>query len=70
MNLRVNGIFRVVRASRVLVAASRRNSLSMRNRPALDFAHLEKFAKARTPSPACETRALPNPKQSAAQIST
>jgi len=63
-------LFRVAHASRVLVAASRRNSLSMLNRPALDFAPLEKFAMARTPSPARETRALPNLKQSAAQIST
>jgi hypothetical protein len=52
-------LFRVAHASRVLVATSRRNSLSMRNRPALNFAHLEKFAMARTPSPARETRALP-----------
>jgi hypothetical protein len=69
MNLRANGNFRVAHATRVQVATSRRNSLSMRNRPALNFAHLEKFAMARTPSPARETRALPNLKQSAARMS-
>jgi hypothetical protein len=50
---------RVAHASRVLVSASRRNNLS------LDFIAIspdelkEKFAIARTRSPARETRALP-----------
>jgi hypothetical protein len=60
MNLRANTTFRVVHASRVLVAASRRNSLLKRNRSALDFARPKEFAMARMPSPKRETRALPN----------
>jgi hypothetical protein len=48
------------RASRVLVAASRRNRLSLRFQRVGDFALSEKFAMARTPSPARETHALPN----------
>jgi len=47
--------FRVAHASRVLVAASRRNSLSFSN------ASRRKSVIARTRSPTRETRALPNP---------
>jgi hypothetical protein len=47
-------------ASRVLVAAFRRNRLSLGFQPAGAFALSEKFAMARTPSPARETRALPD----------
>ncbi len=48
------------RASRVLVAESRCNRLSVRFQRVGDFALSEKFAMARTPSPARETRVLPN----------
>jgi hypothetical protein len=47
-------------ASRVLVAASRRNRLSLCFPRVGDFALSEKFAMARTPSPARETQALPD----------
>ena len=46
----------------VLVSASRRNDLLDNSQLAVDLLGLEKFAMARTPSPARETRLLPDPK--------
>ena len=59
---------RVAHTSRVLVAAPRRNGLLFRSKyyvgsprfPAPQPDISDKFAMARTPSPARETRALPN----------
>src|ERR1700730_14853607 len=48
----------VAHASRVLVAASRRNRVLKGSPASRDIACLEKFALARTPSPARERRAL------------
>ena len=54
----IRGI-RVAHASRVLVSASRRNSLSKGWQPIVYFVSSEEFTMARTPSPPRETRALP-----------
>src|SRR5213079_1710107 len=60
---------RVAHASRVLVSASRRNSLWGVMHPLKIFLRSEKSAMARTPLPARETRALPDPSPRLREIS-
>ena len=54
----IGEFFRVAHASRVLVSASRRNRLLLHE-------HRKKVRDGETPSPTRETRALPNPLNSA-----